>query len=49
MNNFEAKYIKIASTYLDEKMKLLKFKSKKETQKSHESKFKQIVSSLFSS
>ena len=50
MNNFEAKYIKISSNYLDEKLKLINSSKRKvkPIQKS-ESTISKIVNSLFKS
>jgi hypothetical protein len=51
MNNFESKYIKIASKYLDDKMKSLNVKAKssiaQESKKG--SRFHKIVSAVFKS
>jgi len=51
MNNFEAKYIKLSSRYLAEKLQKLRFKeiisSKIEEKK--ESPFKHLITSIFKS
>lgn len=51
MNNFEPKYIKISSKYLDEKMKLLGIKNLKsfQIQEKKESSFQRVLKSVFKS
>jgi len=49
MNNFEAKYIKISSVYLDEKLYLAKKHYKKITTNKETSTIQKIVSSIFKS
>lgn len=49
MNNFEAKYMKISSKYLSDKIKELNIKSTpiEKLQNAHESAIKKIVSGIF--
>ena len=51
MNNFDAKYIKISSKYLQEKLDLLDSKVKNiyEIEKKKESKFNRLINSIFKS
>jgi hypothetical protein len=51
MNNFEGKYIKIASKYLDDKMKALNVKGKgvSQLEEKKESTFGRIISGMFKS
>ncbi len=51
MNNFNAKYIKLSSKYLQEKLDLLdsKVKNVYVTQKKKESKLNRLISSIFKS
>ncbi len=51
MNNFEAKYIKIASAYLDEKLKAVAVKTKeiKEKENKRESAIHRIMTGIFKS
>jgi len=51
MNSFEAKYMKIASKYLDEKLKLLNVKPKNvyKLDDKKESTIQRIVSGIFNS
>ena len=51
MNNFEAKYIKIASAYLDEKLKILAVNPKRDRKKEEkkESTIHRIMTGIFKS
>lgn len=51
MNNFDPKYIKISSKYLDEKMQSLGIKKakKREVQEKQEFSFQTIIKSVFKS